>query len=419
VGNQLQIKASPDFEVKSSYSILVQTQDQEGLSFQKSLNLGITNVNEAPTNLSLSASNIAENVAANTVIGTLSTSDPDLGNIFTYSLVSGTGDIDNNAFQIVGNQLQANTSFNYEAQNIYYIRLQTTDQGGLSKQQQFTININDVSENTINGTNSNNTLNGTANPDKINGLQGNDQLYGLAGNDDLYGGAGDDTLTGGDGNDLLSAGLGADVLNGGFGNDTYVVDNVLDVINEDNNLGIETVQASVNWTLGNSLEKLTLTGTSNLNGTGNSLDNTIIGNGSNNTLVGRVGNDILNGSGGNDILVGGSGNDTLTGGSGADSFVFNAANEGIDIIKDLKVLENDLILISAAGFGGGLAAGNLTAAQFVSGAEISTATDSSQRFIYNTSNGALFYDADGNGVGSETIQIATLTGNPSLILVTF
>jgi Ca2+-binding RTX toxin-like protein len=203
-------------------------------------------------------------------------------------------------------------------------------------------------------------------------------------------------------------------LIGGLGNDTYVVDNVLDVVNEDNSLGIETVQTSVNWTLGNNLENLSLTGTSNLNGTGNGLNNTINGNTVNNILTALDGNDVLNGGAGNDTLVGGMGKDTLTGGTGADSFTFNAANEGIDNIRDFKVLDNDLILISAAGFGGGLVTGSLTASQFVSGAGISTATDSLQRFIYNTSNGALFYDADGIDGGSGTIQIGTIIGIPAL-----
>ncbi len=111
VGNQLQINNSPDFETKNSYSIRVKTTDQGGLSFEKTLTIAVNDVNEnpsnqAPTNLALSATTVNENVAPNTVIGTFSSTDPDSGNSFTYSLVTGTGDTDNSAFSIVGNQLQ-------------------------------------------------------------------------------------------------------------------------------------------------------------------------------------------------------------------------------------------------------------------------------------------------------------------------
>ncbi len=70
----------------------------------------VNNVNETPTDLALSATTVNENVPVNTVIGTFSTTDPDSGNSFTYSLVTGTGDTDNSAFSIVGNQLQINNS---------------------------------------------------------------------------------------------------------------------------------------------------------------------------------------------------------------------------------------------------------------------------------------------------------------------
>ncbi|WP_375327646.1 cadherin repeat domain-containing protein [Microcystis sp. BLCC-F210] len=67
-------------------------------------------VNVGPTDLVLSATTVNENVPVNTVIGTFSTTDPDTGNTFTYSLVTGTGDTDNSAFSVVGNQLQINNS---------------------------------------------------------------------------------------------------------------------------------------------------------------------------------------------------------------------------------------------------------------------------------------------------------------------
>ncbi|MBC1190874.1 DUF11 domain-containing protein [Microcystis aeruginosa BLCCF108] len=151
VGNQLQINNSPDFETKNSYSIRVKTTDQGGLSFEKTLTITVNDVNEtpgnqAPTNLALSATTVNENVPVNTVIGTFSSTDPDTGNTFTYSLIAGTGDTDNSAFSIVGNQLQINNSPDFETKNSYSIRVKTTDQGGLSFEKTLTITVNDVNE---------------------------------------------------------------------------------------------------------------------------------------------------------------------------------------------------------------------------------------------------------------------------------
>ncbi|NCT43350.1 MAG: calcium-binding protein [Microcystis aeruginosa G11-09] len=171
---------------------------------------------------------------------------------------------------------------------------------------------------------------------------------------------------------------------------------------ENANEGTDTVQSSVTYTLGNNLENLTLTGTTAINGTGNALNNTITGNSGNNTL---------NGAAGNDTLIGGLGNDTLTGGAGGDRFTFNNRNEGIDTITDFLSSQGDKITVSAAGFGGGLAAGvAITTAQFVLG---TTALNASNRFIYNIINGVLSFDADGTNI-LVPVQIATLSSKPTL-----
>ncbi len=155
-----------------------------------------------------------------------------------------------------------------------------------------------------------------------------------------------------------------------------------------------------------------------VNGTGNELNNTITGSTSSNILSGLAGNDSLIGGNGNDVLFGGNGNDTLTGGfendrllggAGADRFRFLASNEfGSDTIADFVAVD-DAIQVSAAGFGGGLKAGAISAGQFRLG---SSAVDASDRFIYNN-NGAMFFDADGVG-GAAQVQIATLIGAPAL-----
>jgi hypothetical protein len=118
------------------------------------------------------------------------------------------------------------------------------------------------------------------------------------------------------GNDRLDGGGGIDTLIGGSGNDTYIVDNPADTVTEAANSGIDTVQSSISYTLGSNQENLRLTGAGTINGTGNSLNNIIIGNGNSNTLRGAAGNDTLTGSTAN--VTGDM--DTLTGGSGEDLF---------------------------------------------------------------------------------------------------
>ena len=145
-GSTLQTAAIFNYEAKSSYSIRLRTTDQGGLWFEKTFTISVTNVNETPTDITLSASSVAENQSVGTAVGTLGTADPDAGNTFTYSLVSGTGSTDNTSFSISGSTLQTAAIFNYEAKNSYSIRLRTTDQGGLWFEKTFTISVTNVNE---------------------------------------------------------------------------------------------------------------------------------------------------------------------------------------------------------------------------------------------------------------------------------
>jgi Ca2+-binding RTX toxin-like protein len=138
-------------------------------------------------------------------------------------------------------------------------------------------------------------------------------------NNVLTGNSGNNTIDAGDGNDTIDGGAGIDTLIGGLGNDTYLVDTTTDTITENVNEGMDTVSSSVTYTLGVNVENLILTGTSSVNGTGNSLNNVITGNSVNNLLDGGIGDDSLSGGTGNDTLVGNTGNDNLTGGAGNDS----------------------------------------------------------------------------------------------------
>ncbi|WP_431674067.1 M10 family metallopeptidase C-terminal domain-containing protein [Rhizobium leguminosarum] len=217
----------------------------------------------------------------------------------------------------------------------------------------------------------NNVLTGGAAADHLSGGDGNDTLLGGAGSDTMSGGTGDDiyvvdiatdlvienanegtdtvqtalsshtignnvenltytgsanftgtgnalanTITGGAGNDILDGGAGNDTLIGGAGNDIYVVDNASDVVAENAAAGTDTVRTTLaSYTLGSDVENLTYIGTTNFVGTGNALDNLIVG------------------GSGTDTLAGGAGNDILVGGDAADLFVY-LPNWGHDTIID-------------------------------------------------------------------------------------
>ncbi|MBF0803600.1 MULTISPECIES: calcium-binding protein [unclassified Neisseria] len=165
---------------------------------------------------------------------------------------------------------------------------------------------------------------------------GNGQANVLTGNNNrnrLLGLAGDDTLYGHGGNDILDGGSGADAMHGGNGHDIYYVDNTRDTVIELENHGTDTVFSSVGYTLPAHVENLALTGSGNLNGSGNNGNNTLNGNHGNNHLSGGGGNDTLSGQGGNDLLIGGDGSDKLYGGAGNDRLIGG---------KAVSLIENSL-----------------------------------------------------------------------------
>lgn len=125
-------------------------------------------------------------------------------------------------------------------------------------------------------------------------------------------------LSGSNNNDTLDAAGGDYLLKGGAGDDLYIIDGPLDQVEERRNRGTDTVLSSIDYTLGDNVENLTLEGTDNLSGTGNELDNVLTGNLGDNLLDGLSGNDTIFGLDGNDTLLGGSGDDLLSGGAGAD-----------------------------------------------------------------------------------------------------
>lgn len=102
--------------------------------------------NLAPTGIALSSSALAENARPGTVVGTLLATDPNAGDAFSYRLVAGADSADNAAFEIVGNQLRTRTAFDFEARRAATIRVLATDQGGLSVERSFVIEIRNVNE---------------------------------------------------------------------------------------------------------------------------------------------------------------------------------------------------------------------------------------------------------------------------------
>ena len=141
-------------------------------------------------------------------------------------------------------------------------------------------------------------------------------INGTSGNDALIGGRLNETLNGYGGNDTLDGGAGVDTMIGGIGDDVYYVDNSSDLIVEQGTQGADRVFATVSYILSSGVENLTLTGSANLDGGGNALNNLITGN---------TGKNIIDGKEGVDTMIGGAGDDTYYVETIGDTIVENAS----------------------------------------------------------------------------------------------
>ena len=148
----LTFNVAPNFELPTDtdanniYLVQVTASDGVGGTTVQNLAVTVTNLNEAPTDLSLISSTIAENNSANATVGTFTATDADTGNTFNYSLVSGAGSADNNNFTITGNTLTLYSVADYESKSSYAIRVRVTDQGSLIFEKQVIVSVTNVNE---------------------------------------------------------------------------------------------------------------------------------------------------------------------------------------------------------------------------------------------------------------------------------
>lgn len=230
----------------------------------------------------------------------------------------------------------------------YFVKIENGGSVNNINTQQYNFEINPVEANEQNST-------------IVVGAGLADYLLGTSTSDVIRGNDGKDILVGMAGSDSLDGGLGVDTMKGGLGNDTYVVGIATDVVIENLNQGVDKVITSVKYTLTANVENLVLaevtsaTAVGATAGTGNILDNVIVGNQLANTLSGLAGNDTLDGGAGlkGDILIGGVGNDTYYINSTLDKITESAGvSNGIDIalakvdvlalgnnVENLKLLE--------------------------------------------------------------------------------
>jgi hypothetical protein len=140
----LRTSAIFNYETKSSYNICIRVTDQDGLFYDENFVISVTNVNEAPLNISLSNSTVDEFQPVNTLVGALSATDPDAGATFTYSLACAAPGADDDSFNILGTSLRTSATFFSEIKSLYNICIRVTDQGGLAYDKSFVISVNNV-----------------------------------------------------------------------------------------------------------------------------------------------------------------------------------------------------------------------------------------------------------------------------------
>jgi Ca2+-binding RTX toxin-like protein len=345
VGDTLKLKADAalDFERGARIALTVTATDSGGLTARQTFDIAVTNLNEAPTQIKLSAAKVAEN-AKGAVIGRLTVTDPDAGDRFTYK-------VSDSRFEVSGGnlKLKSGVALDYEAANRLPVTVTATDAGGLKTDQAFTIAVDNVNEAptaitlsaaTVTENRAGATIGKLATVDPEGGItySVDDPRFEVVGSTlRLKPGMALDheatptiklMVTATDSGKLSArqsftvkvtdvVEITADRLVGTARNDTFAVDHAQDEVVEQAGGGQDTVRASVSYALADNVEELILTGAAR-NGQGNALANRLTGNDIANALDGRDGDDMLLGQGGDDLVTGGLGQDRLEGGAGGD-----------------------------------------------------------------------------------------------------
>jgi Ca2+-binding RTX toxin-like protein len=234
----------------------------------------------------------------------------------------------------------------------------------------------------------------------------------------LLGLDGTDMLTGAGGSDTLDGGAGGDYMAGGLESDTYVVENMADVVDESGGDGVDLIKSAITFSLADGLhamgdiENLTLIGLTAINATGNALGNVISGNSAANVIDGGTGADIMDGQGGNDIYV----VDDLL-----DQVSETSSTGGTDLVKSSVTFALDVNLenLTLTGSGsidgtGNAANNNLTGNSGNNrldgglGADTMTGGLGDDTYVVNVA-GDNVVEATGVGSGTDTIETALTT----------
>jgi Ca2+-binding RTX toxin-like protein len=285
------------------------------------------------------------------------------------------------------------------------------------------------------GNGSGNVITGNSGWNTLIGNGGNDTIDGRGDGDNIQGGSGNDLLIGGDepfaepwldpggaAFDMINGGPGNDTMRGGTGNDGFILSgdygtDVIDGGTDPNGVDHDLLFAGGSTAFVVDLAAGTVTGggfsggasVTNVEGAaGGRFADRLLGNGADNLFMGRAGNDVISGASGNDQLLGEGGNDTVTGGAGADEFFFSA---DADLVTDFTSGTDKFVYSGDLGGPSGDFAPRDE--RFYAAANASAAHDDTDRIIYDTSSGRLYYDADGVG-GTPALLLATLQGAPTL-----
>ncbi|OKH29985.1 hypothetical protein FACHB389_25085, partial [Nostoc calcicola FACHB-389] len=385
-----------------------------GTTTAVNLNLGVTTLQTVNSNLKLilSANNVIENATGGTGNDTLT------GNTLNNNLIGGGG---NDTLQ----GLAGNDTYSFVANSALGTDTITETTTGGTDTINFSgttvaVNLN-LGLTTLQTVNSNLNLILSANNviENATGGTGNDTLTGNTLNNNLIGGGGNDTLQGLTGNDtysfLANTALGTDTITETTTGGTDAIDFSGTTAAVNLNLGVTTLQ-TVNSNL-----KLILSANNVIeNATGGTGNDTLTGNTLNNILIGGDGNDQLQGLEGNDNLQGGNGNDTLTGGVGNDKYLFQSnsvfnTSLGVDYITDFQVGQ-DQIVLSKTTFNAVTNTVGQALTDFAVVTDDQFVNASNARIVFSQSSDKLFYNQDGNVLGTGTVFEFARLGNPNITL---